>query len=102
MSHLPTRKSWCPALPDLAGLPQDRGVQVRVFSQSRWEHPRRSNTLNWVWVWQEEICPGRHFVDATIVLVISSVLSVSKVTKYENGRGSPLMATVPVDRGVLV
>jgi cytochrome P450 len=43
----------------------------------------------------KRICPGRHFVDATIFIVASSVLSVFNVTKAkdENGNEIPVKIT---------
>jgi cytochrome P450 len=40
----------------------------------------------------KRICPGRHFVDATLFIVVSSVLSVFDVTKArdENGHEIPV------------
>jgi len=52
----------------------------------------------------KRICPGRHFVDATIFIVISSVLSVFKVTKAkdENGHDIPVKAAVTAARGIII
>jgi hypothetical protein len=52
----------------------------------------------------KRICPGRHFVDATLFIVTSSVLSVFNVTKAkdENGHEIPVMAGVTVNGGVVV
>jgi cytochrome P450 len=52
----------------------------------------------------KRICPGRHFVDATIFIVISSVLSVFKVTKAkdENGHDIPVKAAVTAARGIIM
>jgi cytochrome P450 len=51
----------------------------------------------------KRICPGRHFVDATLFIVASCVLSVFDITKAkdENGRETPVKATTRV-RGILV
>ncbi|KAI0291061.1 cytochrome P450 [Multifurca ochricompacta] len=38
----------------------------------------------------KRICPGRHFVDATLFVVISSVLSVFNVTKAKNKDGNDI------------
>jgi cytochrome P450 len=50
------------------------------------------------------ICPGRHFVNATIFIVISSVLSVFNVTKAkdENDHEIPVRAAVTARRGVVM
>ena len=50
----------------------------------------------------KRICPGRHFVDATLFIVASSVLSVFNVTKAkdENGNEIPVEATVTVSSGI--
>jgi cytochrome P450 len=52
----------------------------------------------------KRICPGRHFVDATIFMVASSVLSVFNVTKAkdENGHEIPVKAEVTADSGIVV
>jgi len=43
------------------------------------------------------ICPGRHFVDATLFVVTASVLSVFNVTraKDKNGNEVPIAAPAP-------
>ena len=50
------------------------------------------------------ICPGRHFVDATIFIVASSILSVFNVMKAtdENGYEIPVDPAALVQTGVLV
>ena len=50
----------------------------------------------------KRICPGRHFVDAS--LFISSFLSVFNVTKAkdENGNEIPVKAEAISDRGAIV
>ena len=50
------------------------------------------------------ICPGRHFVDATLFIVASSILSVFNVMKAtdENGHEIPVDAAALVQTGVLV
>ena len=50
------------------------------------------------------ICPGRHFVDATLFIVASSVLSAFNVTKAkdENGKEIPVKAEMTVLGGILV
>jgi cytochrome P450 len=52
----------------------------------------------------KRICPGRHFVDAAIFTVASSVLSVFNVTKAkdENGVEIPVEATASVLRRLFV
>jgi len=49
------------------------------------------------------ICPGRHFVDATLFIFASSVLSVFDVTKAkdENGDEIPVKAAVIVTGGIV-
>ena len=51
----------------------------------------------------KRVCPGRHFVDATLFLVVSSVLSVFNVTKSkdENGYEIPVKVAMALS-GVLV
>ncbi|KAH9987419.1 cytochrome P450 [Russula vinacea] len=52
----------------------------------------------------KRICPGRHFVDATLFIVASSVLSAFDVTKAkdENGDEIPVKAAVTVLSGIVV
>jgi cytochrome P450 len=52
----------------------------------------------------KRICPGRHFVDATLFIVASSVLSTFNVTKAkdENGSEIPVKAAVTVLSGIVV
>ena len=63
---------------------------------------RDDPALSFVFGFGKRICPGRHFVDASIFIVISSVLSVFNVTnaKDENGQEIPVKAAVTADRGV--
>jgi cytochrome P450 len=60
--------------------------------------------LSFVFGFGKRICPGRHFVDATIFIVTSSVLSVFKVVKAkdENGHEIPVKAAVTLDRGIVM
>jgi cytochrome P450 len=52
----------------------------------------------------KRICPGRHFVDATLFIVISSVLSVFNVTKRKdkNGQEIPVKVAMTVQSGIVV
>ena len=52
----------------------------------------------------KRICPGRHIVDATLFVVVSSVLSVFNVTKAkdENGNEIPVKAEAEVLGGMVV
>ena len=52
----------------------------------------------------KRICPGRHFVDATLFIVASSVLSTFNVTKAkdENGNEIHVKAAVTVLSGIVV
>ena len=52
----------------------------------------------------KRICPGRHFVDATLFIVASSVLSAFDVSKAkdENGNEIPVKAAVTVLSGIVV
>ena len=65
---------------------------------------RDDPTLSLVFGAGKRICPGRHFVDATVFIVTSSVLSVFNVTKAkdENGNEIPVKAAVTLDGGVVV
>ncbi|KAF8498603.1 cytochrome P450 [Russula emetica] len=61
-------------------------------------------TLSLVFGIGKRICPGRHFVNATIFIVTSSVLSVFDVTKAkdENGHEIPVNAAVTARRGIVI
>ena len=52
----------------------------------------------------KRVCPGRHFVDATIFIVTSSVLSVFNVTKAkdENDNEIPVTVAVTARRGIVM
>jgi len=52
----------------------------------------------------KRICPGRHFVDATLFILTSSVLSVFDVTKAkdENGHEIPVKVATTVRSGIVV
>ena len=41
------------------------------------------------------ICPGRHFVDATLFVVTASVLSVFNVTRAKDKNGSEIPIVMP-------
>jgi cytochrome P450 len=80
------------------------------FKPERFLNPdgtvRDDPTLSLVFGAGKRICPGRHFADATIFIVTSSVLSVFNVTKAkdESGHEIPVKAAVTrvVDRGVVM
>jgi cytochrome P450 len=65
---------------------------------------RDDPTLSLVFGAGKRICPARHFVDATIFIFTSSVLSVFNVTKAkdENGHEIPVKTGVTVDRGIVM
>jgi cytochrome P450 len=65
---------------------------------------REDPTLSLVFGIGKRICPGRHFVDATMFIFTSSVLSVFNVTKAkdENDHEIPIKAAVTVRSGVVV
>ncbi len=44
----------------------------------------------------KRICPGRHFVDATLFTVAASVLSAFNVTKAKDGNGQEIPVNVAV------
>ncbi|KAH9952749.1 cytochrome P450 [Russula dissimulans] len=52
---------------------------------------RDDPTLGLVFGVGKRICPGRHFVDATLFIVISSVLSVFNVTKAKDENGNDIL-----------
>jgi cytochrome P450 len=78
------------------------------FKPERFLNPdgsvRDDPTLSLAFGIGKRACPGRHFVNATIFIITSSVLSVFNVTKAkdENGHEIPVKAAVTVDRGVLM
>jgi cytochrome P450 len=41
------------------------------------------------------ICPGRHFVDATLFVVTASILSVFKVTRAKDKNGNEIPVALP-------
>ena len=65
---------------------------------------RDDPTLSLVFGIGKRICPGRHFVDDTVFIVASSVLSVFEVTKArdEDGNEIPVKAETISDRGMIV
>jgi hypothetical protein len=65
---------------------------------------RDDPTLSLVFGVGKRICPGRHFVDATIFIVASSVLSVFNVMKAkdEHGHEIPVKVAVSSGRGLIV
>ena len=65
---------------------------------------RDDPTLSLVFGIGKRICPGRHFVDATIFIVASSVLSVFNVTKAkdENGYEIPVKVAVSTERKIVM
>jgi len=65
---------------------------------------RDDPTLGLVFGVGKRICPGRHFVDATLFIIISSVLSVFNVMKAkdENGNDIPVKPVMTTHMGVVV
>ena len=65
---------------------------------------RDDPTLSLVFGVGRRICPGRHFVDATVFIFASSVLSVFNVTKAKDEKGHeiPIKATVTARRGIIM
>ena len=61
-------------------------------------------TLALVYGIGKRICPGRHFVDATLFIVIASVLSAFNVTKAkdESGNEIPIKGEVTILSGIVV
>ena len=78
------------------------------FKPERFLNPdgtvRDDPTLSLVFGAGKRICPARHFVDATIFIFTSSVLSVFNVTKAKDGNGHeiPVKTGVTVDRGIVM
>ena len=62
---------------------------------------RDDPTLSLVFGIGKRICPGRHFVDATVFILTASILSVFNVTKAkdENGHEIPVKVVVSGQRG---
>ena len=52
----------------------------------------------------KRICPGRHFVDSTLFIVISSVLSVFDVVKVKdkNGQEIPVSVAASFESSIVV
>jgi cytochrome P450 len=52
----------------------------------------------------KRICPGRHFVDSTLFIVISSVLSVFNVVKAKdkNGHEIPVNVATSLESSIVV
>ena len=50
------------------------------------------------------ICPGRHFVDATLFIVASSIISVFDITKAKDEKGHeiPVKFAMTVQSGIVV
>jgi cytochrome P450 len=65
---------------------------------------RDDPTLSFAFGVGKRICPGRHFVDATIFIVASSFLSVFNATKAkdENGREIPVKVAVTTGEGFVM
>ena len=84
-------------------IPRPRGIQAGAFSQRRRER-RDDPRLSLAFGAGKRICPGRHFVDATIFIVTSSVLSVFNVTKAkdEHDNEIPVKVAVTARRGVIM
>ncbi|KAH9952456.1 cytochrome P450 [Russula dissimulans] len=65
---------------------------------------RDDPTLGLVFGVGKRICPGRHFVDATLFIIISSVLSVFNITKAkdESGNDIPVKPMMTIHMGFVV
>src|ERR1700744_1904314 len=50
----------------------------------------------------KRICPGRHFVDSTLFIVISSVLSVFNVVKAKDKNGQEIPVNVAASFEILI
>ena len=52
----------------------------------------------------KRICPGRHFVDATLFILTSSILSMFDITKAkdDNGHEIPVKVATTVRSGIVV
>jgi cytochrome P450 len=57
---------------------------------------RDDSTLSLVFGIGKRICPGRHFVDATIFIVTASILSVFNVTKAKDENGHEIPVNIVV------
>src|SRR5260370_30122029 len=83
-------------------------LAAKEFRPELFLHPDGSvgddPTLSLVFGVGKRICPGRHFVDATIFIFTSSVLSVFNVTKAkdENGHEIPVKVALTVGHGLAV
>jgi hypothetical protein len=55
--------------------------------------PREDTTLASVFGFGKRVCPGRHFVDATMFIVAATVLSVCNIEKRRDSEGTPFHFT---------
>ena len=99
IQNLETRISFCP----------NAGHAQGSECQGRSRRPQAdTETLSLMFGIGKWICPGRHFVDATLFIVTSSVLSVFNVTKStdEGGQKIPVKVAASIStanqRGLVV
>lgn len=68
-----------------------------VFSPERFLNPngtpREDATLTSVFGFGKRVCPGRHFVDTTMFIVATTVLSVCNIERRGGSDGSPFNFT---------
>ena len=76
---------------------QDVYPEPEVFKPERFLNPnetlRDDVTLSSVFGFGKRVCPGRHYVDATLFIVAATVLSVFRIEKRCDSEGAPFNFT---------
>ena len=71
--------------------------EPEVFKPERFLNPngtlRDEATLTSVFGFGKRVCPGRHYVDATLFIVAATVLSVFRIEKRCDSEGAPFNFT---------
>jgi cytochrome P450 len=101
---------WCSSNKDIRAVLHDPEVypDPEVFNPERFLNKdgslRDDPAMSLFFGVGKRICPGRHFVEATLFIVVSSVLSVFNITKAtdENGHEIPVKAAMTVRSGIVV
>jgi cytochrome P450 len=71
--------------------------EPEVFKPERFLNPngtlRDDVTLTSVFGFGKRVCPGRHYVDATLFIMAATVLSVFRIEKPRDSEGAPFNFT---------
>jgi cytochrome P450 len=71
--------------------------EPEVFKPERFLYPngtlRDDATLTSVFGFGKRVCPGRHYVDATLFIVAATVLSVFRIERRHDTEGVPFEYT---------